>query len=126
MFVINNVVDIYVLLSARRGECVDSYSLKPVAGSIVLKHAAAGDRDQDIGKSIVKIEYLLVLFGDQGPFGSPASDCPRAMITCDSKEIVMIVHAFKALDGLDPVFQEAHGLLETYCGINSVRMSKIV
>lgn len=125
LYEINNVVEINNLLSVRSGYSLGSYDISHIAGNVLWKRAPEGETYQGIGKEMVNIENLPVLYDMKGPFGNPTSDCRRAMITEGNREICMVVYAFDGSEDILPIFDDACRLLKQYCGAASFRSSII-
>ncbi len=111
---VNNIVDINNLISIKSKFPVGSYDVKNIDSNIVLNRAEEGAKYKGIGKDLLNIEFLPVLTDKMGHFGSPTSDCERAMITENSKEIVMCIYSFSGDNDLNEYLNEAQVLLEKY------------
>ncbi|MBR4016032.1 MAG: hypothetical protein IKI88_07545 [Anaerotignum sp.] len=114
LYYINNVVDINNYLSIKSGYSMGTYDIAHIQGKVTWKRAPEGTAYQGIGKDVLNIEFLPVLFDDQGPFGNPTSDNTRAMITEDTKEILLVYYCFDGGEELDSLLAEAKALLEIY------------
>ncbi|MGM9934636.1 MAG: B3/4 domain-containing protein [Clostridium sp.] len=111
---VNNIVDINNLISIKSKFPVGSYDVNNIDSHIVLNRAEEGARYKGIGKDLLNIEFLPVLTDKAGHFGSPTSDCERAMITEDAKEILMCIYSFSGDKELYRYLNEAQELLEKY------------
>jgi DNA/RNA-binding domain of Phe-tRNA-synthetase-like protein len=58
-----------------------------------LRHGAAGEKYEGIGKQTWHLEGRPVLADPAGPFGSPISDSTRSMITESAKQIMIVIYA---------------------------------
>ncbi|MDD3395348.1 MAG: phenylalanine--tRNA ligase beta subunit-related protein [Anaerotignum sp.] len=114
LYYINNVVDINNYLSIKSGYSMGTYDLGQLQGDILWARAAEGTAYQGIGKDILNIEYLPALFDELGPFGNPTSDNTRAMITKNSKEILMVFYVFDGAKELMELLEEAEKLLKEF------------
>ena len=123
LYYINNVVDIVNYLSILSGYSMGAYDLAKVEGNITWERASEGTAYAGIGKDILNIEYLPVLFDDKGPFGNPTSDNTRAMITENTKEILLIYYTFNGGEELDNLLSLAKDLLETHAEGKSFEIS---
>jgi DNA/RNA-binding domain of Phe-tRNA-synthetase-like protein len=93
LYHVSNVVDIGNLGSIETGwpyGCYDRGKIKP---PIVLRHGAAGERYEGIGKRTWHLEGRPVLADPDGPFGSPISDSTRTMITEAAQDVLIVVYA---------------------------------
>ncbi|MDD4843529.1 MAG: phenylalanine--tRNA ligase beta subunit-related protein [Anaerotignum sp.] len=114
LYYINNVVDINNYLSIKSGYSMGTYDLEQVQGDILWARAPEGTAYQGIGKDVLNIEFLPALFDELGPFGNPTSDNTRAMITENTKEILLVYYAFDGGETLLELLQEAQGLLQGF------------
>lgn len=114
LYYINNVVDINNYLSIKTGYSMGTYDLAQVQGDILWSRAPEGTAYQGIGKAVLNIEFLPALFDEAGPFGNPTSDNTRAMITEETKEIIMVFYAFDGGTELNALLDEAEALLEEF------------
>lgn len=116
LYYINNVVDINNYLSIKSGYSMGTYDLSKVTGPIVWDRAPEGTAYQGIGKDVLNIEFLPALFEEGQAFGNPTSDSTRAMITPETKEIILLYYAFDEGEELGALLQEAQELLAMYAG----------
>ena len=114
LYYINNVVDINNYLSIKSGYSMGTYDLAQTTGAITWMRAPEGTVYQGIGKDVLNIEYLPVLFDERGPFGNPTSDNTRAMITDATEEILLVYYCFDGGEALPTLLAEAKELLEKY------------
>ena len=91
-----------------------TYDLDQVQGDILWARAPEGTAYQGIGKDVLNIEFLPALFDNLGPFGNPTSDNTRAMITENTKEILLVFYAFDGEKDLMELLDEAESLLKTF------------
>lgn len=114
LYYINNVVDINNYLSILSGYSMGTYDLAHVTGGITWKRASEGTAYQGIGKDVLNIEFLPALFDEVGPFGNPTSDNTRAMITDDTKEILLVYYTFNGGQELESLLELSKELLEKH------------
>ncbi len=114
LYDINNIVDITNFLSIASGYSMGTYDIEKIKGDIVWKRAEEGTAYQGIGKDVLNIAYLPVLFDDLGAFGNPTSDSLRTMVTENTKEILMIFYCFDGAETLDTWLKQAEALLQNH------------
>ncbi|MDO4531924.1 MAG: phenylalanine--tRNA ligase beta subunit-related protein [Bacillota bacterium] len=116
LYYINNVVDINNYLSIKSGYSMGTYDLAHTTGDITWMRAPEGTAYRGIGKDVLNIEFLPVLFDGEGPFGNPTSDNDRTMITEATKDLLLVYYAFDGDGDLPALLEEAKELLEKYAG----------
>ena len=116
LYYINNVVDINNYLSIKSGYSMGTYDLARTKGCITWMRAPEGTAYRGIGKDVLNIEFLPVLFDEEGPFGNPTSDNDRTMITDETKDLLLVYYAFDGDADLPGLLEEAKELLEKYAG----------
>lgn len=114
LYYINNVVDINNYLSIKTGYSMGTYDLEQVQGDILWARAPEGTAYKGIGKDVLNIEFLPALFDELGPFGNPTSDNTRAMITENTKEVILVFYAFDGGKELMEHLKEAENLLKEF------------
>ena len=112
LYNVNTLVDLNNLISLNTLHPVGSYDLSKLQQPFVFRVGQAGESYKGIGKAEISIENLPLIADEQGPFGSPTSDSERAMITQDTKQVMMVIYAFSGGD-LTPVLAEAEALLQS-------------
>lgn len=95
LYHVNSVVDVNNLISVESGLSVGSYDLAHIHGAITLRKAEKGEGYTGIGKDFLDLENLLVLSDDDGIFGCSMSDSTRAMVTMDTKDILVVIYCFE-------------------------------
>ena len=95
LYHVNSVVDVNNLISVESGLSVGSYDLAHIHGAITLRKAEKGEGYTGIGKDFLDLENLLVLSDDDGIFGCSMSDSTRAMVTTDTKDILVVIYCFE-------------------------------
>ena len=116
LYYINNVVDINNYLSIKSGCSMGTYDLAHTTGDITWMRAPEGTAYRGIGKDVLNIEFLPVMFDEEGPFGNPTSDNDRTMITDATKDLLLVYYAFDDDADLPALLDEAKDLLEKYAG----------
>jgi DNA/RNA-binding domain of Phe-tRNA-synthetase-like protein len=122
LYQINSVVDINNLVSLESLNPAGTYDLEKIMPPIELRIGAAGESYKGIGKDLINIESLPVFADAVGPFGSPTSDSERAMVSLETKKVLMVVFSFTGPEGLERWMVRAGELLRRYCsgeGINT-------
>ena len=114
LYKINNVVEINNLISIKSGWSLGSYDIDKIQGEIIFTIGQEGEHYKGIGKDDINISNLPVFEDDLGKFGSTTSDSTRAMITANTKSIMINIISFDGKDGLDKYLNEAKDLLERY------------
>ena len=94
LYQINSVVDINNLVSLESLNPAGTYDLEKITPPIELRIGAAGESYKGIGKDLINIESLPVFADAAGPFGSPTSDSERAMVTLQTRKVLMVVFSF--------------------------------
>lgn len=114
LYKVNNVVDINNLISLNSAYSVGTYDLDKISGNIHFTIAEEGETYAGIGKGELNIANLPVFYDNKGKFGSTTSDSVRAMITTDSKHILMNIISFNGDEELDKYMDEACEYLKKY------------
>lgn len=95
LYHVNSVVDVNNMISVESGLSVGSYDLAHIHGAITLRKAENGEGYTGIGKEFLDMENMLVLADDEGIFGSTMSDSTRAMVTENTKDILVVIYCFE-------------------------------
>lgn len=114
LYRVNSVVDVNNLISVQSGLSAGSYDLDRIQGPIRFRKAEKGEGYTGIGKDFLDMENMLVLADDAGIFGSSMSDSTRAMVTEDSKRILMVIYCFENDLDLETLLKHAKQSLEKY------------
>lgn len=120
LYQINNVVDVNNLISIRTGYSLGTYDLDCVTASIHWTVTAEGTHYEGIGKDAVNIEFLPALYDERGYFGNPNSDSTRAMITENTKRILLCIYSFGISEDLEYVLQDTVCALRQYCDAQQI------
>lgn len=114
LYKVNNIVDINNLVSLSSCYSVGVYDVDQISDCITFTFGESGERYKGIGKSEINLENLPVFKDNEGKFGSTTSDSTRAMITKDTKHIVMNIISFNGDKDLDLYIDYAANLLKKY------------
>jgi DNA/RNA-binding domain of Phe-tRNA-synthetase-like protein len=93
LYRVSNVVDIANLGSLETGWPYGCYDRSKFDPPVTLRHGAASEKYEGIGKQTWHLEGRPVLADLAGPFGSPISDSTRSMITESAKEIMIVIYS---------------------------------
>src|SRR6204780_5996461 len=93
LYRVSNVVDIGNLGSLETGWPFGCYDRAKINPPVVLRHGAAGEKYEGIGKKTWHLEGRPGLADSASPFGSPISDSTRSMITETAQEIMIVIYA---------------------------------
>lgn len=107
LYHINSVVDVNNLISVTSGLSVGSYDLANINGGIILRKANAGEGYTGIGKEFIDMENMLVLSDYDGIFGSSMSDSTRAMVTNETKDVLVVIYCFEDSIDLEALISKA-------------------
>ena len=126
---INTVVDANNLVSLHSGMSAGSYRIEALVPPLVFRKAVAGESYQAIGRGPLNLENLPVLADARGPFGSPASDSERAMITldapADAEQVLMVIYGFGEAKGLARAIDFAADCLTSYCKAEEIETAVV-
>ncbi|WP_418889192.1 B3/4 domain-containing protein [Paraclostridium bifermentans] len=114
LYKVNNIVDINNLVSLYSCYSVGSYDVSNIDECVTFTFGAPGEKYSGIGKGDVNLENLPVFEDSRGKFGSTTSDSTRAMITKDTKHIIMNIISFNGDEDLDMYINYACRLLKNY------------
>lgn len=120
LYHINSVVDVNNLISVESGLPVGSYDLNHIAGTVTLRKAEKGEGYHGIGKDFLDMENMLVLSDDKGIFGSSMSDSTRAMVTEETKDILVVIYCFENDIDLQELLEKSKEAFEKYAGAESI------
>jgi DNA/RNA-binding domain of Phe-tRNA-synthetase-like protein len=93
LYFISNIVDLVNLGSIETGwpyGCYDRAKLRP---PVVLRHGAACESYERVGKEMWHLEGRPALADADSPFGSPISDSVRTMITDSARDVLVVIYA---------------------------------
>ena len=116
LYHVNSVVDVNNLVSVESGLSVGSYDMANIHGNITLRKAGKGEGYRGIGKDFLDLENLLVLADDEGIFGCSMSDSTRAMVTKDTKDILVVIYCFENDIDLRALLDKAEEAFRKFAG----------
>lgn len=117
LYHINSVVDVNNLISIRSGLSVGSYDLAHTQGTITLRKAENGEGYTGIGKDFLDMENMLVLADDEGIFGSSMSDSTRAMVTEQTKDVLVVIYCFENNIDLPALLEKAQADFQKFADV---------
>lgn len=120
LYKVNNIVDINNLVSLYSCYSVGSYDVSNIDECVTFTFGGPGEKYSGIGKGDVNLENLPVFEDSRGKFGSTTSDSTRAMITKDTKHIIMNIISFNGDEDLDMYINYAASLLKNYANADIV------
>lgn len=120
LYHVNSVVDVNNLISVESGLSVGSYDLANIHGAITLRKAEKGEGYIGIGKEFLDLENLLVLADDEGVFGSSMSDSTRAMVTKDTKDILVVIYCFENDIDLVALLDNAKNAFQKFAEVQNI------
>lgn len=119
LYQVNVVVDVINLLSLYTGFSIGGYDYNMIQGDILFR--IAGDEFYEgIGRSVLNIRNLPMLFDSVSPFGCPTSDSVRTQITVDTKKVLLVFYNFSSDVLLDKALKLAEDKLKTYANASNV------
>ena len=125
LYHINSIVDVNNLISVESGLSVGSYDLAHIHGKITFRKAEKGEGYNGIGKEFLDMENMLVLADDEGIFGSSMSDSTRAMVTTNTKNVMVIIYCFENDIDLKSLLNNACIAFEKFSEVQNVEMQII-
>lgn len=114
LYQVNNIVDINNLISLSSAYSLGSYDLDKIGDTVVFRIGAEGESYEGIGRGPLNLENLPLLADERGSFGSPTSDSERAMVTTETKRLLMNIISFSGEDGIAEYMELAIELLQKY------------
>jgi DNA/RNA-binding domain of Phe-tRNA-synthetase-like protein len=121
LFKINNVVDILNTISIEIGYSIGGYDLDKINGNIVLSKGLPYVSYDAIGRGLLNIEDLPVLFDETGPFGCPTSDSTRTMVTTSTKNFLMIIFDFEGSGNMNDLLNLSADYYSSLAGVNDIK-----
>jgi len=125
LYQINSVVDINNLVSLESLNPAGTYDREKITPPIELRIGAAGESYKGIGKDLLNIENLPIFADANGAFGSPTSDSERAMVSLETRTVLMVVFSFTGPEGLHRWMERASDLLRQYSGGQNVETTLV-
>ena len=120
LYRINSVVDVNNLISIESGLSVGSYDLAHTCGTITLRKAENGEGYTGIGKDFLDMENMLVLADDEGIFGSSMSDSTRAMVTEQTKDVLVVIYCFENNINLSALVEKAQADFQKFADVQDI------
>ena len=120
LYHINSVVDVNNLISVESGLSVGSYDLAHTQGAIILRKAQNGEGYTGIGKDFLDMENMLVLADEKGIFGSSMSDSTRAMVTEQTKDVLVVIYCFEQDIDLPALLEKAKADFQRFADVQDI------
>ena len=120
LYHINSVVDVNNLISIESGLSVGSYDLAHTQGTITLRKAEKGEGYMGIGKDFLDMENMPVLADDKGIFGSSMSDSTRAMVTEQTKDVLVVICCFENNIDIQALLDKASADFQKFANVKNI------
>lgn len=91
-----------------------------IHGTVTLRKAENGEGYTGIGKDFLDMENMLVLADDEGIFGSSMSDSTRAMVTEESKDILVVIYCFENDIDLQALLNNAKAAFQRFANSQNI------
>lgn len=114
LYKVNNIVDINNLISIYSFHSVCAYDLDKIDSKIYFTIGSEGESYKGIGKGQVNLSNMPVFEDGRGKFGSTTSDSIRAMVTEDTKRLLMNIVSFNGDKNLEEYMDYCKKLLVKY------------
>lgn len=114
LYKVNNAIDILNIISIRSGISIGGYDADKIRGDIGLSKAGENIAYIAIGRGLLNIENLPVLFDSAGFFGNPTSDSERTCVTEETRNFVMVFFNFEGSEAVRAWLDESERLLIQY------------
>lgn len=85
-----------------------------------MRKAENGEGYTGIGKDFLDMENMLVLADDEGIFGSSMSDSTRAMVTEESKDILVVIYCFENDIDLQALLNNAKAAFQRFANSQNI------
>jgi len=125
MYQISNLVDTINLASLKTGYSIGGFDESKIFGDITFQKGSAEDEYIAIGRGLLNIDSLPVLYDEVGPFGSPTSDSERTKITQKTKKIFLVVINFGGHANFENDIILIKTLIEKYCNGKEIQSNII-
>ena len=122
---VNTVVDINNLVSLESLQScgvIDRDRIKP---PVVFRVGLEGESYAGIGRGEIKLANIPVFVDAIGPLASTTSDSERAMVTHETKRLLMLMISFGGRDGLDELLGRSADLLRKYAQANEAEIQVV-
>lgn len=123
LYHINTIVDCNNLLSLETLHSCGCYDMERLTSPVSFTIGKTGQCYKGIGKDMIQIGDLPVFSDAKGPFGSPTSDSERAMITLETKQVMLVIIAFDGDKKLPDYLERASSLLADYAFATDIETS---
>ena len=123
LYKINTAVDANNLVSLQTLCSVGVYDLKNLHEPLVFRVGQVGEGYTGIGKEKVSIANLPVFADANGPYGSPTADSNRAMITLETKRMMLVIISFAGDALLDLKVSDTSDMLQEYLNVSHNHVS---
>lgn len=125
LYRVNNVVDINNLVSILSFCPVCTYDAEKIHPPITFAIGAPGEAYAGIGRGMINLANIPVFSDGIGKFGSTTSDSERAMVTEDTKRILMCIASFHGEKGILAYMGKTKDLLERYADGQDMKLNMI-
>jgi len=122
LYKVNNIVDINNLISILSFCPVCTYDLDKIDSEISLNVGEEGDSYEGIGRGKINLSKIPVFSDKEGMFGSTTSDSIRAMVTENTKRLIMCIVSFNGGENLEQHMDHCKELLIKYAGGKDMEM----
>ncbi len=125
LYRVSTAVDVINLGSMETGWPYGAYDMAKLQPPITLRHGAAGETYDGIGKHTWHLEGKPVLADSAGPFGMPISDSTRTMITEATQSVLTVIFAPVAADveAVQQALDTLSARFAKYCDASDFRAS---
>jgi len=114
LYKVNNAIDILNIISIRSGISIGGYDADKIRGNITLSKAGENIAYSAIGRGLLNIENMPVLFDSAGSFGNPTSDSERTCVTKETRNFLMVFFNFEGTEAVRTWIDESERLLIQY------------
>lgn len=114
LYKVNNIVDINNLISIVSYCPVCAYDLDKIDSEIWVTVGEEGDSYEGIGRGQINMSNIPVFVDKEGAFGSTTSDSVRAMVTENTKKLIMCIVSFNGDEKLEENMEYCKELLVKY------------
>lgn len=114
LYKVNNAIDILNIISIRSGISIGGYDADKIRGNITLSKAGENIAYSAIGRGLLNIENMPVLFDSAGSFGNPTSDSERTCVTEETRNFLMVFFNFEGTEAVRTWIDESERLLIQY------------
>lgn len=125
LYKVNNIVDINNLISILSFCPVCAYDLEKIDSEICFKVGEEGEHYEGIGRGQINMSNIPVFADKEGLFGSTTSDSVRAMVTENTKRLIMCIVSFNGGENLGQYIEQCKNLLIKYADGQDVQMKVI-